>query len=236
MSAFQLLRPRGASRYVLFCDHASNWVPAELDGLGLAESELARHIAWDIGAAGITEALSEILEATAILCGVSRLVIDCNRQLGTTDLVPEVSDGTVIPGNVGLSEAGKAERVARWFDGYHDAGEAVLQERSERETVVVSIHSMTEQLAGRERPWAIAVSSYLDRRMADPVLGALRACGGFLVGDNEPYDLDPAVDYTIPYHAMRRGVPHLQMEFRQDLVGEVAGQLEWARRFAGVLD
>src|ERR1035438_5610933 len=105
MMPSRTLRPRGTGRFVFFCDHASNAVPAELDGLGLPASELARHIAWDIGAAGVTEALSETFDAPAILCHTSRLVIDCNRQLDATDLIPEVSDGTVIPGNLHLDKA-----------------------------------------------------------------------------------------------------------------------------------
>ena len=97
-----MLRPQGAGRFVLFCDHASNTIPAELHALGLPASELARHIAWDIGAAGVTEVLSEIFDAPAILCNTSRLVIDCNRNLNAPDLIPEVSDGTVVPGNLHL--------------------------------------------------------------------------------------------------------------------------------------
>jgi len=97
MSLSRILRPQGAGRFVLFCDHASNYIPPELCDLGLPASELLRHIAWDIGAAGVTEALSEILNAPAVLCGCSRLVIDCNRHLDAADLIPEVSDGTTIP-------------------------------------------------------------------------------------------------------------------------------------------
>jgi predicted N-formylglutamate amidohydrolase len=235
--AFRILRAEGSGRFVFFCDHASNFVPAELQGLGLPAAELERHIGWDIGAAGITEVLSEIFDAPAILCTTSRLVIDCNRQLHARDLIPEMSDGTVIPGNVGLSEVAREARVRRFFDGYHDAGETLLLDRLSRAagTIVVSIHTMTECLAGEARPWEIALSSFVDRSLAEPVLAALRATGDIVVGDNEPYDLDPKVDYTIPFHAMRRGLPHLQVEFRQDLVAEEAGQRAWALRFAEAL-
>src|SRR5450631_2146778 len=126
VTAPRILRPHGSGRFVLFCDHASNYVPAELCDLGLPPSELARHIAWDIGAAGVTEALSEIFDAPAILSSASRLVVDCNRHLDASDLIPEVSDGTVIPGNLHLSEAAKTTRVERWFRPYHDAVESVL--------------------------------------------------------------------------------------------------------------
>jgi predicted N-formylglutamate amidohydrolase len=237
MTAPLVLRQAGSGRFVFLCDHASNFVPAELSDLGLPASELARHIAWDIGAAGVTTLLSAIFDAPAILSGTSRLVIDCNRNLNAVDLIPEVSDGTVIPGNRQLSETAKAGRVELWFRPYHDAVESVLRERAARgvTTVVVSIHSMTASLAGDARPWQIALSSYRDRSLADPVLAALRQCGNFTVGDNQPYDLDPAVDYSIPFHALRRGLPHLQVEFRQDEVADPYGQQCWASRFSSAL-
>ena len=232
-----ILRPRGSGRFVFFCDHASNYIPAELHDLGLPASELARHIAWDIGAAGVTMALSEIFDSPAILSNTSRLVIDCNRHLDASDLIPEVSDGTVIPGNFPLSEAAKAARIERWFRPYHDAVESVLLEREARgvDSIAVSVHSMTASLGGKLRPWKIALSSYLDRSLAGPVLTALRQPGDIEVGDNQPYDLDPAVDYSIPFHALRRGLPHLQVEFRQDQIADVAAQRQWAMRFAEAL-
>jgi len=233
----RLLRPSGSGRFVFLCDHASNHVPGELAALGLSDAELQRHIAWDIGAAGVTEALSEAFDAPAILCSNSRLVIDCNRQLTAPDLIPERSDATMIPGNRQLTTPEKAHRIERWFRPYHDAVELALLERAARgvESIVVSIHSMTPILAGVARPWQIALSSYRDRSLADPVLAALRAPGDVTVGDNEPYDLDPAVDYSIPFHALRRGWRHLQVEFRQDEVACTATQLQWAGRLASAL-
>jgi predicted N-formylglutamate amidohydrolase len=232
-----ILRPQGSSHFVFFCDHASNYIPSELYSLGLPASELTRHIAWDIGAAGVTEALSEIFDAVAILCNVSRLVVDCNRHLNALDLVPEVSDWTVILGNQHLSEAVKATRLERWFHPYHDAVEAILLEREKKgqQPVVISIHSMTACLADQPRPWQIALSSHLDRRLADPLLAALRRPGDVAVGDNQPYSLDPKVDYSIPIHALRRGLPHVQVEFRQDEITQPTTQRAWALRFAQAL-
>ena len=217
----------------MLCDHASNFVPVELRDLGLPPSELLRHIAWDIGAAGVTEVLSELLDAPAVLCGTSRLVIDCNRQLHAADLIPEVSDGTAIPGNAGLSEAARAKRVASVFHPYHDAVEAAVQEHH----TVVSIHSMTPVMRGVERPWQIALSSspLFNRSVTDRVLRGLREPGDVVVGDNQPYDMDPEVDYSTPVHALRRGLPFVQVEFRQDEIADAAGQNLWARRFAKAL-
>lgn len=241
MTPPQILRPGGAGKFVFFCDHASNCVPRELADLGLPAYELARHIAWDIGAAGVTAALSNIFDAPAILCNVSRLVVDCNRHPDARDLIPEASDGTVIPGNLRLTPEARADRLERWYQPYHDAIEAVLLEREARgvQTIAVSIHSMTASLSceptGKSRPWQIALSSYLDRSLADPVLAALCRSGDIVVGDNEPYNLDPAVDYSTPYHALRRGLPHLQVEFRQDEIADAARQHRWAGIFAQAL-
>jgi len=233
----QTLRPQGGGQIVLLCDHASNHIPAELHQLGLPASELDRHIAWDIGAAGVTAALSEIFDAPAILCNTSRLVIDCNRQLNTVDLIPATSDGTVIPGNLHLSETARALRIERWFHPYHQAIEVVLQERAARgiPSVLVAIHSMTASLAGVARPWQIAISSHLDRRIAEPVLAALRRPGDLIVGDNQPYDVDPETDYSLPFHALRRGLPHVQVEFRQNEISDATSQYRWAQRFAQAL-
>ncbi|MEQ1757270.1 MAG: N-formylglutamate amidohydrolase [Vicinamibacterales bacterium] len=241
-AAYRVLRARATSLYVLVCDHASNHVPAQLHDLGLSASDLTRHIAWDIGAAGVTEALSELLDATAILSSVSRLVIDCNRQLASPSLIPDVSDGTAVPANHALPPDAREARIASWFRPYHDAVESVLLDRETRglESVLVSIHSMTPSLAGAPRPWPIALSSHSDRRLTEPVLAGLRdrldqPGADTVVGDNQPYSVDPDVDYTTPYHAMRRGLHHLQVEFRQDEVADAAGQRTWAGILAGVL-
>jgi predicted N-formylglutamate amidohydrolase len=232
-----ILRPQGQGRFVFLCDHASNQIPEELDDLGLPETELARHIAWDIGAAGVTEALSELLDAPAILCETSRLVIDCNRQLDSAALIPTVSDGTAVPGNIGLSDESRTARIQQWFRPYHDAVESVLIERAAHrvETVVVAVHSMTPCFEGQLRPWQVALSSYADRRLTDAVLAALRAPGDLVVGDNEPFRIEPDLDYSIPFHALRRRMRHLQVEFRQDEITDPVEQRRWACRFADVL-
>lgn len=235
--AFRILHPQGRGRFILFCDHASNHIPPELGNLGLPPSELDRHIAWDIGAAGVTTELSDVFDAPAILCGTSRLVIDCNRQLHAHDLIPEVSDGTAVPGNRDLSEVARQRRIEQWFEPYHAAVERVIADREARglTSVVLSIHSMTASLARSARPWQIALSSHNDRSLVEPMLEALRRPGDVTIGDNQPYDLDPAVDYSVPFHAMRRNMHFLQVEFRQDEVAGAAGQVLWARRFAKAL-
>lgn len=186
----------------------------------------------------MTEGLSEKLDAPAILSGVSRLVIDCNRQLKSPELIPAVIHGTPVPGNAALGSASRKARIKRWYEPYHDAVETVLVERFARgmESIVVSIHSMTPKLHGRIRPWQIALSSHTDRRLTDRVLKVLRDMGDLAVGDNEPYCIDQLIDYSVPFHALRRGLLHLQVEFRQDEVATAAAQRRWALRFAEVLN
>jgi predicted N-formylglutamate amidohydrolase len=227
----------GKSQFVILCDHSSSHIPGDLDDLGLPPAELARHIAWDIGAAGVAETLSEIFDAPAVLSPVSRLVIDCNRHLDATDLIPERSDRTVIPGNLNLSESARTLRIERWFQPYHAAVESILDERVSHGTasIVLSIHSMTDNLAGSRRPWQIAFSSHEDRSLVQPLIDVLRKPDNIEVGDNQPYSMEPAVDYSIPFHALRRNLPYLQVEFRQDEVRDATGQVRWAKRFASAL-
>jgi predicted N-formylglutamate amidohydrolase len=234
MTPARIVRKHGSGRFVLLCDHASNYVPAELYNLGLPETELARHIAWDIGAAGVTETLSELLDAPAIFCNTSRLVIDSNRQLNSPALIPTTSDGRPVPGNAALNAAQKFARIERWFTPYHDAVESVLLDREARgaQSIVLAIHSMTPNLNGQSRPWQIALASHTDRRLVDPLLAALRAPGDLLVGDNEPYSIEMDIDYSIPVHAIRRGLLHAQVEFRQDEIADATAQRRWALRFA----
>ena len=233
----RVLRPQGRSQFVILCDHASNHIPAELNDLGLPPAELGRHIAWDIGAAGVAEALSEIFDAPAVFSPVSRLVIDCNRHLDAADLIPERSDGTVIPGNLDLPASARALRIEHWFHPYHAAVESILDERTMRgaPSILLSIHSMTDNLAGSCRPWQISFSSHEDRSLVEPIIEILRRSSDIEVGDNQPYSMEPAIDYSIPFHALRRSLPYLQVEFRQDQIEDAPAQLRWATRFASAL-
>jgi len=234
MSYFEVRRGSGAGPFVIVCDHASNFVPDELNCLGLTKEDLARHIAWDIGAAAVAGMLSERFDSPAVFCGVSRLVIDCNRHLDAEDLIPKVSDGTIVPGNCNLTDDDRAARINDYFQPYHEAIDVALNGREG--AIFLSVHSMTECLKGELRPWSVALSSFEDRSMVEPLLEELRELREFSVGDNQPYNLDPHVDYTTPHHALRRGLRHLQVEFRQDEIASVAGQKLWAERFGGALE
>jgi predicted N-formylglutamate amidohydrolase len=222
---------------VVICDHASNAIPADLNGLGLPKADLQRHIAWDIGAARVATILAARFKLPAVFCGVSRLVIDCNRDPADPASIPVEVDRTPIPGNADLTVWHRAERMSRWFLPYHDAIAAMMSAASAavRDPVLLSVHSMTPELNGAPRPWPISLSSHEDKRLATPMLAALRKRIGDLAGDNQPYALDPAEDYSVPAHAMRRGLRHLQVEFRQDLVTTEPGVAEYAKVFGDAL-
>ena len=227
---FELVNPDGAAPVVFLCDHASNRAPRALRNLGLPPEELARHIAWDIGAAALTRRLAAHFDAPAVLAGCSRLVIDCNRRLDDAQSILAVSDGTTIPGNQDLTEREAAARAEAWFRPYHRACAAVLSrvEARGKAPPVVMMHSFTPHLNGTRRPWHAGVLWHEDGRMALPLLRALRARGDLLVGDNEPYSGASPHGYTMPAHAARHGRANVQIEVRQDLVADEPGVERWS--------
>jgi predicted N-formylglutamate amidohydrolase len=227
----------GSSVFFLTCEHAGRAFPRRLGTLGLPEHETRRHIAWDIGIGGVGRELSRRLDAAVILQTYSRLVIDCNRDPNVPSSIPELSESTEIPGNRGLDEAERAARVEAVFRPYHNAISAALDRRAaaDRATALVALHSFTPVFKGVSRPWQVAVLFNRDPRLAHALAELLRAEGGLMVGENEPYRVSDLTDYTVPVHGERRGLPHVEIEIRQDLITEPAGQTEWAERLARLL-
>jgi len=228
-----VVNPDGARAALLVCDHASNAVPAALHGLGLPERELHRHIALDIGAAEVTRRLAELLDAPAVLTGYSRLVVDCNRRLDHPTSIVAVSDGVEIPGNRDLGEADRRARIDACFWPYHrriGAGLAGFAMRGVR-PAIVSMHCFTPVLDGIERPWHIGVLWDEDDRIAAPLLTALRARDGLVVGDNEPYSGRQRYGYTVEVHATETGLANVLIEIREDQAADADAQA----RAAGLL-
>lgn len=234
---YQLLAEHGRAPYVLACDHAGRLIPRKLGDLGVSASELTRHIAWDIGVAGVARALSARLDAFAILQTYSRLVIDVNRPPGTPDSIVTLSEHTQIPGNVGLAPDAVAQREREIFQPYQQRIGAELERRLALGTplVLVALHSFTPRFKNVDRAWHAGVLYGRDRRMAREMLNALRADGGLVVGDNEPYSVSDETDYTVVVHGERRGIAHVELEIRQDLIADEAGQHAWAERLAHAL-
>jgi len=226
----------GTSPYVLLCEHASNRIPDAYAGLGLPPSELARHIAWDIGAAKVATALSARLDAPLFLAGYSRLLIDCNRPPGAPTSIPLVSEATPIPGNQDVDDAERARRAESFFWPFHRRVAAHLDERrrAARPAIVVGIHSFTPVFLGRHRTWHGGVLFRHAREFADALIGALRE-PGLEIGANEPYSIGDETDYTVPVHGEQRGLRAVLIEMRQDLLSDDAGIAVWIDRLARAL-
>jgi predicted N-formylglutamate amidohydrolase len=227
----------GGSLFFLACDHAGRAIPRRLGRLGLAEPDTMRHIAWDIGIGAVGQLLSARLDAALIRQTYSRLVIDCNRDPAVPSSIPEFSEDTEIPGNRGLTPDGRTARIEAVFRPYHDRIASALDRRQAqgRAAALVALHSFTPVFKGVSRPWHVGVLFNRDARLARPLLGLLRAEGDLTVGENEPYAVTDMSDYTVPVHGERRGLLHVEIEIRQDLITEPAGQAAWADRLARLL-
>ncbi len=229
--------PAGRSPFLVTCDHYGRCIPQRLGDLGLSGRELSRHIAWDIGIAGVAERLAETLDAHLVAQRYSRLVIDCNRPPDVASSIPAISEATAIPGNEGITPAEAAARRREIFEPYHGRiGEIIDRRlRERRPTVLVSLHSFTPVYAGVERPWHIGALYHRDTVLPALLIKLLRNEAGLAVGDNQPYAVSDVTDYTIPVHGEARGLINTGIEIRQDLIAEEAGQRQWAERLARVL-
>jgi predicted N-formylglutamate amidohydrolase len=228
-NAFEAISGKGP--IFLLCDHASNALPP--GGLGLNPALLSTHIAYDIGAAAVTRALADAYGAPAVLGSWSRLLIDLNRGADDPTLVMKLSDGSIIPGNRDAGSAEVARRIAEFHAPYHAAIEAAL-DRIGPDAVLVSMHSFTPAWKGRPRPWEVGILYDRDVRLAVPLMARL-ADAGFIVGDNEPYSGALEGD-TLWRHGTMRGLPHVLIEMRQDLVGDDDQAQGFALRLKPVLD
>jgi predicted N-formylglutamate amidohydrolase len=234
---FQVFGAQGRSPFVLSCDHAGRLLPKKLGDLGVAASELTRHIAWDIGAAGLARALCKRLDAVLIEQTYSRLVIDVNRPPGAPDSIVTLSEHTAIPGNVGLEPAAARQRELEIFQPYHRriAAEVDARVAAGGPLVLVAVHSFTPRFKNVDREWHAGVLYGRDTRFAHHVLRQLRADPLYKVGDNEPYAVSDDTDFTVVVHAERRGIPYVELEIRQDLIADEPGQQEWSERLARAL-
>jgi predicted N-formylglutamate amidohydrolase len=219
---------------LLLGDHAGRAIPAGLERLGLGDAELDLHIAWDIGVAGLGAHLSRLLDACFVSQAYSRLVVDCNRKPGAAGSVAQVSDGVRIPGNLDLFDAARAQRLDAIYRPYQQAIGEAIDVRLATRPILVSLHSFTPSMNGFDRPWHLGVLHRGDSPFSETVLAALRARLGDAVGDNEPYRMDET-DNTVPLHADPRGLDYLELEVRQDLLADPAGQAAMANLLGPVL-
>ncbi|MEZ5897253.1 MAG: N-formylglutamate amidohydrolase [Parvularculaceae bacterium] len=227
----------GDAPVVVFCDHATNAIPPDLDGLRLPEDILETHIGWDIGAAAVAERIARALQATLAACNFSRLIVDPNRDPKSADFIPPVSDGITIPGNLGLDDAACAARKSRFFDPYHETLGALFDEITlAKNPFVVSVHSFTRRMTGatQDRPWPVGVLWRHDEATARELIAWLKTRTGWEIGDNEPYDAR-IFNYTIDRHIAPRGWGHATLEIRQDRIGDRHGVTEMAAVLADAI-
>ena len=231
--AVSVVNKGGTSPLLLVCEHASNHIPEGFAGLGLPPEELRRHIAWDIGAAALAGRLAALLDAPLILSGYSRLLIDCNRPPGVPSSIPLRSEATDIPGNQGLTAAQVAQRQNDYFWPFQRRLAQHLDARPTR--FVLGVHSFTPVFHGIPRPWQAGVLYGEATVFGAALIAGLRQDPALTVGDNEPYRIELAEDYTVPVHGDARGIPAALIEVRQDLLADPAGIEAWALRLAPVL-
>lgn len=233
-AAVATLNRDGRGAVVLVCEHASNFVPPEYQRLGLSASDLQRHIAWDIGALGLSEQLSALLDAPLVFATHSRLLLDLNRDPSAPDSIVTESEDTSIPGNLNLSEAERQHRAEWLYRPFHAEIDALIDARLQRglPTAVISIHSFTPVYLGIPRPWQVGVISREDRRLSDRILHALARDESLSVGDNQPYTPEQRVYHSIERHAEQRGLPGAMIEVRNDQIEGRLGQMQWAGRLA----
>ena len=219
----------GASpRYLVLCDHASNAVPESYSALGMSARDLERHIAWDIGARGVSEALALKLDCPAVFGGTSRLLIDLNRDIDDSGSITAENDNTFVPGNLSVSADERASRVRQYYAPYHAHIEAHLDEQLARRVkpILISVHSFNAKMGGNERPWQVAL---LWTQAREPVVPLIEwfAAQGFRVGENQPYDARILGGHTIEQHALHRKLPHVIFEIRNNEIETPRQQQEW---------
>jgi predicted N-formylglutamate amidohydrolase len=229
--AYRVLPGRSDAGLIVLCDHARNAFPPEYGTLGVAEDQLKRHIAYDIGAEAIADMVSRQLGVPAILSCYSRLLIDPNRGADDPTLIMRLSDGAIIPGNRYLDDAEREKRTRLYFNPYHHAIDRVIDQclATGIAPALLSLHSFTESWKGAPRPWHVGILWGRDPRLAQPLLDAFYAEGDLIVGDNEPY-IGVLKGDCLDQHAVARGLAGAIIEYRQDLVRDEAGQTTWAER------
>lgn len=223
----------GTGPFVITVEHGGHAVPAALGDLGLPPGAILDHIGWDPGAAAVARGLAARLGATLVVQPYSRLVIDCNRPWGAPDLCAPVSDGVRVPGNEGLSEAGRAARRAAIHAPFHAAVAAALAARAA--PALIALHSYTPRRRADAaiRPWPVGLLWRQDNTLARHLAARLAAWPEAQpLGLNQPYAIEDASDYTIPVHAEPRRLPHVLIEIRNDLIATRDAATAWADRLA----
>lgn len=233
-----VINKESLSPFFMVGDHAGCLIPSQLKALGLQESDLTRHIAWDIGIKKVGEAISDLINTTFVAQTYSRLVIDCNRGLSNPTLIPEISDGLAIAGNLSLTSDQRQARITEIYQPYHQTISKLIDDRLRIniDTIFISLHSFTPEMKdGFKRPWHAGILHGQDNQFSMIFKRILEENYTYPIGDNQPYALSPKNDYTVPTHAYQRNLAYLELEIRQDLITTADQQQEWADRLSLLL-
>lgn len=231
------LNPDARSGVIVLCEHASNHIPADYAQLGLAAEDLEKHIAWDIGAAAVTQKICELMGVSGVLASVSRLLIDCNREPDHPTLVPAQSDDILIPANRELPVSALEVRKRAFYYSFHEACDQLVDAHLAEGIVpiIIGMHSFTPVMDGEKRPWQIGFLWNKDPRLAQAMIGMIERETNLTVGDNLPYS-GKELYYTMQRHGADRGLPQTTIEIRQDLLADDKMVLEWSALLADILD
>jgi predicted N-formylglutamate amidohydrolase len=226
-----VVNEKGSSPYVIICEHASNRIPKNLGSLGLSEADLTRHIAWDIGAEGTARMLAKLLDAPLILQTYSRLVFDCNRPPEAESAMPKLSETTPIPGNANLTASHRLSRIVEIYRPFQNLISTLLDHRAvhNQRAIPLSIHSFTKLYHGKERSVELGLLFDRDAWLANQLV---KSFSGINTQLNEPYGPKDGVMHLMNLHAAPRGLHHLMIEIRNDLIETERGQQEWAQRLS----
>ena len=232
--AVEILNPSGSGQYVIVCEHASNFIPEDLDDLGLLVPQLASHIAWDAGALGVARILSNELDAPLVAAKTSRLVYDCNRAPGVKSAVVEESDGIIISGNVGITDEDRLARENRIYQPFATSLRDCLAHRDAngQTSTIVTVHSFTPILNGVKRYLDLGVLHDTDRRLADQIMAIAHLDGTLRVRRNEPYSAEDDVTHTLVEHGIAKGRLNVMLEIRNDLLPDVSAQAQIGKQLS----
>lgn len=234
ISPYEILNPQGSCPVVLTCEHASWAIPQEYQNLGLSETDVRRHIGWDIGARAVVTSLVATLDAPAVCTRYSRLLIDCNRDLHEQDLIVRESDGSKIPGNQSLSERERQHRIERFYSPYHDAIDQLLAARKTSRPLVCSIHSFTPVLQNTRRDFDVGILFDRYEDLAQEI-GQRLAGKGYRVRYNEPYSGYDGLIFSARSHGERHGLLYIELEINNSMISEAAAAVHVGRKIGEVL-
>ncbi len=215
---------------ILVCEHASSYIPQYFNGLGLADDIRKSHIAWDPGALELAKCLSSAFDAPLVHSRISRLVYDCNREIGNPSAMTKKSELFEVPGNMGIGPDEAKARISQIYSPFANALEKTIKQKKSRheslqipDPLLVTVHSFTPVYFGKKRDVEIGILHSTDRRLADEMLKLAPMFGEIRIERNQPYGPQDGVTHTLEAHGIKNGIANVMIEVRNDLLENAAG-------------